>query len=281
MEKMGYLSPKDDGLGELPQRFMGSSVQALRGIGATAEEIGLGDDAKGYFQSILNRNQQWNKPEEQSAAGYVAGAVGSGLGSTAVIAPAMVADAVLGTKGAASFALIFGQSFGENLQRNRAVYGEGNEEKSVGLAAVESSLDAVTEVALGTVPMLGKTLKGLTVAGKRELVKGMFREAEKQLGRSGAKRFFLGMAKNGLEEGAEEAVQYVNSWAFRALGGDPTNEFNIGEMTDAMAQGAIGGAALGMIGGASNVQTYGKQRNWLPGGVKTPAIASPCCPWRS
>ena len=56
------------------------------------------------------------------------------------------------------------------------------------------------------------------------------------------------------------------------------NEFNIGEMTDAMAQGAIGGAALGMIGGASNVNTYGKQRNWLPGAIKIPGMPSPGVP---
>lgn len=115
-------------------------------------------------------------------------------------------------------------------------------------------MDSFIEVALGTVPMLGKTLKGLSYAGKREIVRNMFREAEKDLGKSGAKKFFLGMAKNGAEEGAEEGLQYVNSWMWRALGGDQSNEFKLDELADNMAQGAIGGAALGIIGGADSAR---------------------------
>ena len=278
-ERLGLVAAQDDGFfGELSDQFQGSVISALKGVGATANELGLGSGMQDYFQGVLDRNQQWNTPEERSVAGYIGGAIGNAAGSTAVIAPAIAADALFGTKGAATFALVFGQSFGDNLQRNRAVYGPGNEEKSIGLAAAESTVDSFIEIALGTVPMLGKSLKGLTYAGKRQLVKGMFREAEKQLGRSGAKRFFLGLAKNGGEEMTEEGLQYINNWMWRAIGGDQSNEFKFGEMADNMGQGFIGGVGLGIVGGRQDMNLYGKPRPWLNPRTSENTAAAPSGP---
>ena len=268
----GILPPENAGFfGGLWKNTAQSFVSGVRGIGSTLEEtelkdFGIDSIGKGLRQwgeDVLESHQDWNPGPNEGVGGYVGRAIGSGIGSTAVLAPAMGADAVFGTKGLASFAMAYNMTFGDNLKRNREAYGPDNEEKSMGLAALESSIDALTEVALGTVPMFGKTLKGLTYAGKRQLIKGMYKAAAKDLGRTGAQRFFLGLAKNGMEEGAEEAVQYINSWAWRALGGDPNNEFSWKELGDNTLQGAIGGAALGVVGGANDVQTYGKQRPWL------------------
>ena len=265
--KYGILPAENAGvLGGLWKGTAQTAVSAIRGIGSTLEESGhedFGGAIREWGDDTLRNNQDWNRGPNEGIGGFVGRSIGSALGTGAVMLPAIAADMAFGTKGAASFAMAYNMSFGDNLKRNREAYGPGNEEKSYGLAALESSVDALTEVALGTVPMLGKTLKGLTFAGKRQLIKGMFNEAAKDLGRKGAQRFFLGLAKNGMEEGAEEAVQYVNSWVWRALGGDPNNEFSVKELAENTAAGAIGGAALGVIGGANEMQTYGKQRPWL------------------
>lgn len=262
----GRLPPEDKGFfGGIKKGFLNASVGALGGIGKTVETFSSEDSTDAYgnkfgsglrkwAEETLHSNQQWRPAENGGWGEYAGNAIGNAIGSTAVLAPAVAADAMLGTRGAATFALCFGQTFGDNLQRNRELYGVENESKNLGLAAAESAVDSFIEVALGTVPMLGKTLKGLSYAGKREIVRNMFREAEKDLGKSGAKKFFLGMAKNGAEEGAEEGLQYVNSWMWRALGGDQSNEFKLDELADNMAQGAIGGAALGIIGGADSAR---------------------------
>lgn len=249
-ESVGFMSPRDDGFfGELGDQFMGASTSALRGLGKTANELGMGSGMQDYFQGVLDRNQQWNRPEHQSTAGYIGGAIGSGLGTTAVALPAMAADTLFGTKGVLTFTTFFAQSFGDNVQRNREAYGPENEAKSYGLAAVESAVDATIENLMGTVPLLGKSMKGLSAGAKRELVKGFFREAEKDLGRAGAKNFFLRLGKaslkNGGEEFTEEGLQYCNSWFWRAIGGDKNNEFSFDELKENMAQGGIAGLAMG------------------------------------
>ena len=269
--KSGILPPEDEGFfGGIKKGFLNASVGALGGIGKTVEEFSGDETADAYgdkfgsglrkwSEDTLRSNQQWKPASNGGWGEYIGNAIGNAAGSSAVLAPAIAADAMLGTKGAATFALCFGQSFGDNLQRNRELYGPADEAKNIGLAAAESAVDSFIEVALETLPMLGRTLKGMSYAGKREIVRDMFREAEKELGRSGAKKFFLGMAKNGAEEGAEEGLQYVNSWMWRALGGDKDNEFKLGELADNMAQGAIGGAAFGMIGGANDARIAGRR----------------------
>lgn len=216
-----------------------------------------------YFDEVMRTNQQWNAPENPSTAGWIGGALGSGAGSMAVLAPALATDALTTKMPIATSAAVFGQSFGENLQRNRATYGPENEGKSVGLAAAESAVDTAIELALGTVPLVGKAMKGLGRGGKRELVKAMYREAEKDLGRSGAKRFFIEMGKNSGEEGLEEALQYTNTWMWRAIGGDKANKFELKEVLDAAGQGAVGAIPFGAADGVQSVRQNAAERPWL------------------
>jgi hypothetical protein len=103
--------------------------------------------------------------------------------------------------------------------------------------------------------MLGKALKKMSPMAKGALVKGVVQSAEKQLGKSAAHKFFVGMAKNGVEEAGEEGLQYINNWFWRAIGNDPNVKFSLAEMGDAMLKGGIGGTALGMIGGASDARS--------------------------
>lgn len=274
--RRGILPPEDGGFfGGLGKGFLKSTVNAIGGIGSTIEQLSgeYSGDAYGnrpgsglreWRDDLLAQNQQWNEAPSGGVGEYLGNALGSAAGSTLIIAPAMVADALVGTRGVLTFSTVFAQSFGDNVQRNIAAYGPGNEDKSYGLAALESGFDALTEIALGTVPMVGKNLRGMSYAGKRAIVKEMYRQAEKELGRSGAKRFFIALGKNGLEEGAEEAIQYFNSWFWRAVGQDPGNRFDFGELADNALQGFVGGAGLGVLGGANEVATYGKARPWLP-----------------
>ena len=250
MESRGLIAPRDRGFfGEAGKGFNRAFIGGLRGIGATMNELGLGSGMQDYFDEVMRTNQQWNAPENPSTAGWLGGALGNGAGSMAVLAPALVTDALTTKMPIATSAAVFGQSFGENLQRNRAAYGPENEGKSVGLAAAESAVDTAIELALGTVPLVGKAMKGLGRGGKRELVKAMYREAEKDLGRSGAKRFFIEMGKNSGEEGLEEALQYTNTWMWRAIGGDKDNKFELIEVLDAAGQGAIGAIPFGAFDG--------------------------------
>ena len=270
---MGYLPPEDEGFfGGIQKGAKRAFVQAVGGIGSTIEELMPEESADVYGnkpgsglrkwgEDTLRYNQQWR--DSGGTAEKIGGYIGSGVTSTAIAVPAMAADVALGSKGALSFAFFFGQTFGDNVKRNREAYGTDNEAKNYGLAAAESCFDALVETSLGSIPMVGKSIKGLSYAGKRALVEGMVKQAEKELGRGAAHRFFLNVAKNGLEEGAEEVMQYCNSWIWRELGGDPNNRFNLGEMGEAGLAGTVGGLALGPIGGRQNVELYGKNRPWL------------------
>lgn len=246
LRSLGYAPPKDDGvLGEIADSTAESAVGFFKGVGEAVRQAGMGDAVADYFQGVLNRNRQWTRPEELSVGGYIGRGIGGGVGTLAATLPTMAADALLGTKGAITASALFSSTFGENLKRNRSVY--DNESKAVGLAALESGVDTSLEFLLGTIPMLGRTIRRLGPAGKQNLVRSVFNEAKKDLGAKGAKRFFLDMARNGLEEGTTGGLQYLNSWTVRALGNDPTNEFNLQELIDNTAMEGIGGMFLGGV----------------------------------
>ena len=272
LRSYGYLKPDNDGgFVRFGRRTLQGYNNMMRGVGATGEVLGLGSEMREFYDARLATNQQWNNPENPTVFEYVMGGAGGALGNMAVLAPVMLADGLVGTKGALTFSTCFATTYGENVQRNLAA--GYSPEKAYGLGAVESSLDAIIEVALGTVPTVGRSFKAMGYAGKRALVRQMFREAEKDLGRSGAKRFFLALAKNGAEEGAEEAMQYINSWFWRMVGGDASNTFDLKELADNTAQGFIGGVALGGLdayksarygSSPASTQYFGKVRPWMP-----------------
>lgn len=260
--EIGVLAPVDEGLFvEAGQGLLQSANQMIQGLGKTAEKAGLGSGLKDWAGENLAANQQWNAPEKIGVAGYIGRAIGEAAGTTAVIAPVGLADALFGTKGAITFSTLMASSIGENIDRNRQAYGEGNEGKVIGLAAAESFVDAGIETLLGTVPMLGKALKRLPYIAKRGIVEGVVKTAEKQLGKKAAHKFFISMAKNGLEEGAEEGLQYLNSWFWQTVGNDPNVRFSLEEMGESVLKGAIGGTALGVAGGISDARSTSTSAN--------------------
>lgn len=266
-ERYGTISPREDNVFvEAGQAFMGGVVGALEGVGATANELGLGGDMQDYFRGVLNRNQQWNAPENMSVATYIARAVGNAGGSMAGQAAANYAGTVIGTAATGNpvagriigfgsgLTVGFAQTFGNNVQRNReAGYGEG---KSYGMAFLESTIDSTIEnLPFGIVGKSGKLATNagrvmrISQAGKSELLKLVGKKMSAEIGQEATQNLLFQWGKktikDGLGEAGEEGLQYLNSYVNQKLGGDPDAEFSINELADAIAQGFIGGFILG------------------------------------
>ena len=92
MTSLGELTPRSDGIRRLDRGFARGFVGMARGIGSTAEELGMGDALREWGDEILETNQQWNRPDDVGVFGYILDAAGSGAGNMAVLAPAMAAD---------------------------------------------------------------------------------------------------------------------------------------------------------------------------------------------
>ena len=268
MRSIGLISPENDGFfGELADRTAGSFVGGMRGIGATIKETTGNDSIYNYFNESLLRNQQWNAPEEQTIGGYLGGAIGSAVGSTATALGASAVGTVIGgpkVGAALGAAAIFGQTFGENVERNReAGY---SPDKAYGMAFLESSVDSFIEMLPGGIA--GKPLKSaaninriinISRAGKRELLNKVGQKVAAAVGQKEAQslltRWGKAAAVGGAGESMEEGLQYFNSYINQALGGDENANFSLNELADAMAQGFIGGFALGGFRTESNPET--------------------------
>ena len=117
--RRGLLPPEDGGFfGGFGKGFLKSTVNAIGGIGSTIEKLSGSDaeDAYGnrpgsglreWREDLLARNQQWNESPQGGVGEYIGNALGSGFGSTLVIAPAMIADALVGTRVALTFSTVF------------------------------------------------------------------------------------------------------------------------------------------------------------------------------
>lgn len=277
---IGEIREPDSGFwGELKDDFLLSSNRAMRGI---ANTFGSEDGVK-YFDEVLEDNPRWLPPEERGALGSIGGAIGSGLGSTAVTLPGMVAGGIVGTAVGgpvgtfAGFALPFlntmAISFGDTVDRNIANGLTGT--AAWGEAVIESGLTSAVETALGTVPALGKMLKGVPTAG---LAAKTLSALQTKLGKNGAKRFIYNVGKNmlgnSIEEGTEEAIQYLIETAGDAItesiGKDKDFYDTLGNKISAKDwwnnawQGAVAGLALGAapaIGDANHSRQYSNLRN--------------------
>lgn len=278
--EVGEIREPDSGFwGEMKDDFLLSSNRAMRGI---ANTFGSEDGVK-YFDEVLEDNPRWLPPEERGALGSIGGAIGSGLGSTAVTLPGMVAGGIVGTAVGgpvgtfAGFALPFlntmAISFGDTVDRNIANGLTGT--AAWGEAVIESGLTSAVETALGTVPALGKMLKGVPTAG---LAAKTLSALQSKLGKNGAKRFIYNVGKNmlgnSIEEGTEEAIQYLIETAGDAItesiGKDKDFYDTLGNKISAKDwwnnawQGAVAGLALGAapaIGDANRSRQYSNLRN--------------------
>ena len=271
MRSIGLIAPKDDGFfGELADRTAGSFVGGMRGIGNTVKKLTGSDSIYNYFNEGLLRNQQWNAPEEQTIGGYLGGAIGSAVGSTATALGASAVGTVIGgpkVGAALGAAAIFSQTFGDNVERNReAGY---SPDKAYGMAFLESSLDSAIEMLPGGI--VGKPLKSaaninrimnISRAGKRELLNKVGQKVAAAVGQKEAQsllaRWGKAAAVGGAGESMEEGLQYFNSYINQVLGGDENANFSINELADAMAQGFIGGFALGGFRAGENRNATGE-----------------------
>lgn len=258
-QRVGLEKPTDDGFfGEFADRSAGSFVGILEGVGATANELGLGSGMQDYFGDVLNRNQQWNPAENTGITGYIGGAIGDALGSTAGTLTAGAAGSLVnpGVGLAGGLAMGFAQSFGNNVQRNRkAGY---SEEKALGMAFLESAVDTAIEnapwgiVGKGTklAANLGRLHK-ISSAGKKELLNKIGKKLAAEVGQENSQNLLWKWAKqsaeSGLGEAGEEGLQYLNSYVNQKLGGDPNAEFSLDDFVDSIAKGFIGGFAIGGV----------------------------------
>lgn len=290
LRSRGHLAPTEDNVFvEAGQSFAQSLTGFGAGVGATLNEAGFGSGVQNYFQGILNRNQQWNAPEDMGAGTYIARAIGGGVGSAlgtlgaGVAATAATGNPIAGA--AAAGVTAFAQTFGDNVQRNRkAGY---SEEKAYGMAFLESAVDSTIESTLGVVGKgtrlalnLGRIRK-ISNAGKRELLNRIGRKMSAELGKEEAQNLLLKWgketAKDGLSEGFEEGLQYLNTYVNRSIGGDPDAEFSLTELADNIAQGIIAGFAMGGVANYAGVRRDEKMRI-APEDIKNSAETAPVVP---
>lgn len=262
LQSRGFIAPDNDGFFvEAGQAAAQSFVSAARGVGATINELTGNSSMQDYFQGVLNRNQQWNAPEDGSVGSYIGRAVGSAAGSTVATLTAATAGTLLGGPGAgvaAGVTTAFAQTFGDNVQRNReAGY---SDDKALGMAFLESGIDAAIEnLPFGIVGKSGKViaqagrLRNISAAGKRELLNAVGKRVAAATGQKETQSTLARLGKaafmNGLGEGGEEGLQTLNSYLNQTLGGDTRANITIEELADSIAQGFIGGFFLG---GAQN-----------------------------
>ncbi len=172
-EKKGWISPRDNGFfSELSDSVKQTTVSGLSGVSNT---LGL-VNGKAYFDKVLANNQQWSAPNNPSAMSYVGRAIGSAVGSTALLAPATVAGAalagplgggataaaVLGGAGTLSGSVLmdYGDRVDDYNERFKDMY---SEDQIKGIAFLGSFLNGSVEAGLGIMPGVGK-LAGKTLS---------------------------------------------------------------------------------------------------------------------
>lgn len=280
LQSVGFEAPTEDNVFvEAGQAFSQSLVSAGRGLGATFNELGMGSGVQDYFTGVLNRNQQWNAPSDMGAGTYIARALGSSTGSTVGVLGASIAGSLINpTVGlGAGLTVGFAQTFGDNVQRNRAA--GYSENKALGMAFLESAVDTTIENLPGGI--VGKQaknigfLKNLTESGKKALMNKVGQKMAAEVGQEQAQNLLWQWAKkttvSGLGESGEEGLQYLNSYINQKLGGDPNAEFSIEELADAMAQGFIGGFGIGGVMNVAEVRNESKRGVTEPVSETVPA----------
>lgn len=281
-QRVGLEAPTEDNVFvEAGQAFSQSLVNAARGFGATINELGMGSGVQDYFTGVLRRNQQWNAPSDMGASTYIARALGSSTGSTVGVLGASTAGGIINPAVGfgAGLTVGFAQTFGDNVQRNRAA--GYSENKALGMAFLESAVDTTIENLPGGI--VGKQaknigfLKNLTESGKKALMNKVGQKMAAEVGQKQAQNLLWQWAKkttvSGLGESGEEGLQYLNSYINQKLGGDPNAEFSIEELADAMAQGFIGGFGMGGVTNIAEVRNESKRGVTKP--VSEPVPAAP------
>lgn len=282
LQKVGFEAPTEDNVFvEAGQAFSQSLVSAGRGLGATFNELGMGSGVQDYFTGVLRRNQHWNAPADMGTGTYISRALGSGVGSTVGVLGASTAGGLINPAVGLGAGLTtgFAQSFGDNVQRNRAAgYSEG---KAYGMAFLESAVDTgIENLPFGVVGKSAKSLgilKNLSESGKKEFVNLVGQKLAEKVGQKEAQNLLMKWGRKTLESGAgesfEEGLQYFNSYLNQELGGDPNAKFSKEELADAMAQGFIGGFGMGGVMNIAEVRNKSRRGVTDPVSETVPAAS--------
>ena len=215
----------------------------------------------------LRINPEWNAPDERGVLGTVGGFIGSGIGSSGVVLPGMIAGGIAGTAAGGPAGTFLGilfpfvnsflTTYGDTVDRYKQ---SGlSDDVSYGAAVLESGAMAAVETLLGTVPALGKLFKGKSTAGVAQKILGKLSSG---IGDKGTKalmgKIARGILSNGAEEGFEEALQYLiettGQSLAEAIGQDKKfsdrflDNFSWGDLGHNTLAGTVAGIALGTPG---------------------------------
>ena len=261
LRKFGLLEPVREGvLTEFGQGAALGAVSALRGFASTAEELGGPAGPRKYFDSVLATNQQWNPDPDYTALSLnpanIARTIGTGAGQTATLLPAIAAGSAVGGLGGAALVgtSVFAQTYGDNLKDYRERFKDRYSENEIRAMSFGRTLvDSAIETGLGNVPLVGKSIRTL-INGKAAdtVARNALKEASKKFGKETVVKalnngFTRAVGKGALDEGGEEALQYIQDMIWRSVAGDPSAVLNWGELAENAAAGAWAGAAFGAV----------------------------------
>lgn len=275
-QRLGALPPsKDSALREGLEGVASGLIQAARGIGSTANELGL---PGGRALDAGARNLEATSKDVQAYEGYTAldsfrdpaafmRTAGQGIGTTiggmaGTVAGAGVGALAGGPAGAATGAFyggaaaMFGQEFGPTLEEYRKAMPDQEEGDVVAMAALASIAKAAVEQGFGPQAILSRGLQSFAGAAVKDAVADA---AKKSLAKAGLWGWFktaaVGAAKGSSEgavsEGGEEVVQLATDHIIKALGGaGAADRPGAREYIENMVAGMVGGGVMGAPAGA-------------------------------
>ena len=275
---LGLVEPVREGvLTELGQGAALGAVSGLRGFASTLEELGGPAGPRKYFDSVLATNQQWNPDPDYTALSLnpanIARTVGTGAGQTATLLPAIAAGSAIGGPGGAALVgtTVFAQTYGDNLKDYRERFKDRYSENEIRAMSFGRTLvDSAIETGLGNVPLAGKSIRTL-INGKAAdaVARNAIKEASKKFGKETVVKalnngFTRAVGKGALDEGGEEALQYIQDVIWRSVAGDPSAVLNWGELAENAAAGAWAGAAFGAVDAGTGRMAQRDRRTAMP-----------------
>lgn len=256
-EKFGIVPPKKDGiLTEAGQAAMDAGTNVIRGIGSTAEELGItwGDDLREGMDDIRARNQQWLPDPEYKATSFdpahlsrtiSSGVTQSGTALAAGLATTIATGGNAFAGGAVTTGLIFTQTYGDEVKDFRKAMPGQSEGAIQGLAFFSALGQGLIESVAGP--------EAIASGLAKKIIKGALKKTIKQYGWQRVKQIAFTVGKNaakgGLGEGAEEVFQGLVSNVAKIAGGADIPLMTLNDAIEQFAGGALPGAFMSSFAG--------------------------------
>lgn len=253
MRKYGMLPPENDGFFvEFGEGAGMAALDVMRGIGSTAEELGMGSGMRQYFDEAKAGHQDWNPHPGYTAMslnpGNLGRTIGSGVAQSTLSMAAGFAttlatggNAVAGT--AVMTGVMFGQIYGDRVKEYRQVMPDQDEGTIRGLAFISAAGESLIESVIGPEQIATGIAKSMVTKAMKETTKSFVR------------RFGAEVAKNFISEGSEEVAQDFWNRLVQSAG---TGNFELPSWEEVREQffgGAIPGALMGGGGEIFNTVT--------------------------